>query len=931
MLGEKLEGLLNIRKSEWKEAGFFWAFTFLCWFSLSFGDSVSDALFIKRVGVASLPAMFILCSLFAIPVSVLLTLLHGRMEKRQLTIAAGLASLVAIFVAVRFIVNNSSGAVIGCYVLYFITNLLLFVIPVVLSVLMGTQFNALKGKRLVPVIFTGIVAGRIAAGLSLSFLASRYQVSQILWFWFFMHAFAFIFFFIGSGSFIKPQIQSFFSQTNERKKIRRIDRLRNFLRILSESRLVLFLVLSGVCSNFIYYFAEFQGAAIFNSHFTSENDLARFYGLFTIFASLLAFIFQGMITGNLVQRLGVSNTNIVYPFLVLIAFVGTAFSATLIPGIWLKFVQISLLNALFQPVHSLFYNALPPKEKARIITVSEGVLQPLGTVITGLLLLYAGKNADFVRFFSIFAAVLWCFVTVMMRKPYRDSLLKLLRSSNLDFFRKAELQKLNLDRNTLNLLLAHLDLAEEETAPLIVQLIATNGDRNCREQLVKRLRSFDTDKKIEILKQVALPVDQFTVEFLYSCLDSENNDLRQYALKALAKFPASARLREKVASFLDSDSDLLRRLAAVIVARIGDLDQMVQSLRIIQGYLSAKNDTDLLKGIEILGLTCDERFWVNLKPFLKSPEIKIRLAAANAFEKILQIADSDEHYEIIGRLIKDDSREIRYLALKILARLVEPKWFYLVIEGLSDSSPRNRKFAQEILISHYDDKFSELIMVLESSESSLHAKAAVAGILAVSQDDNVREYLHHFGQRMILQLYEYKLEEHVIARDARRESSVYIRMLLKERAWALTRLIVCLIAPEQNREAHDLFKSLYSSNEELVSNAIEVLQNMGERKLVHHIIPVLEDISLEQLADYAVKTFSLREKDLNVILGKYLNSTDSELKEAAVYTVCVSEIRELIPVLTKLESDPLIEDSVAQTCRWALENLKGRGITLQFS
>jgi len=333
----------------------------------------------------------------------------------------------------------------------------------------------------------------------------------------------------------------------------------------------------------------------------------------------------------------------------------------------------------------------------------------------------------------------------------------------------------------------------------------------------------------------------------------------------------------------------------------------------------------------MLGLTGDERFWVNLRPFLRSDEIKVRHAAAAALEKILTTGDSDEHYEIIGRLIKDDSREIRFLALKMLTRLSDQKWFYHVVEGLSDSSPRNRKLAEEILISHYDDKFSELIMVLESSDSSLHARAAVAGILAASQNAGVRDYLHHFGHKVILQLYEYKLEEFVINRELRREHSVYLKMLLKERAWALTRLIVCLIAPEQNREARDLFKSLYSSNEELVNNAIEVLQNMGERQLVYHIIPVLENISLEQIAAYGMKVFSLREKDMRVILGKYLNSSDNELKEAAIYTVCIAEIHELIPVLKKIESDAHLGEKVAVTCKWALETLKNRGITLQYN
>ena len=930
MLLNKLESMLNIRPGEWRETGFFWFFTFFCWFSIALGDSIADTLFIKRAGVENLPLMFIVCSLVAIPLSLTLALLQGKVEKRQLTSAVGMISALAVLSVVQFSGIEDNSSIVGPYVLYFVTNLMMFVLPVILSVLLGTQFNSLKAKRLVPIVFTGVIAGRVTAGATLSYLALYYPVPSILWFWVIVHATAFVFFFLGSGSFVKPQIQSFFQRPGDQRQAKFFDRLRNFMHSLTESRLVLFLVLSAVCANFSYYFAEFQSASILNLHFSSENELARFYGWFTIFASLLAFLFQAFITGNLIHRLGISNTNLIYPALAMSAFAATFMSFSLWPGVWLKFVQFGLLTALFQPVSNLFYNALPPREKARIITVSEGVLQPLGTVVTGLILYYAGKNTELVRLFPLLAMSAWFGIAVLMRAPYRDSLLKLLRSSSLDFFHKGALQKLNLDRNTFNMLLSHLDSSDEETSVLIVQLILSNCDRGSREQMLQRIGKFSDERKIELLRQVSLPVDHFTAEFLFACLDSTNVDLQYQALKAISIFPSSPRLRQRVTGFIASDSEHLRCIAAAILVRIGDLDQMMRSLEIIQAYILAGDSASVLKGIEIIGHTGDERFWVNLRPFFSSGDVRIRLAAAQAFEKILVSGETDEHYEIIGRLIKDDLREIRYLALRILTRLTESKWFYHVIEGLSDSSPRNRKIAEEILIAHYDDKFSDLIMVLESSEATLYAKAAVAGILATSQDNSVRDYLHLFGKRVIQQLYEYKLEEYVITRDTAAESSVYMRMLLRERAWSLTRLIVCLIAPEQNREARDLFKSLYSSNEELVSNAVEVLQNMGERQLVYHIIPVLENISLENIAAYAMKAFAMREKDLRIILGKYLNSSDHELKEAAIHTVCMSEIRDLIPVLKKIEADVSLSDSVLSTCRWATETLRARGITMQY-
>lgn len=931
MIKDRASALLNVRTGEWREVGFFWFFCFLIWFSLGIGDATADTLFIKRVGFTELPLMFIVCAFLAIPASLILTLFQGKIEKRKLTLYCGIVSAVLILLSVKLIAGPDDYALAGFkfYFLYGVANSMQFVMPVVLSVLIGTQFNSLKGKRLIPVIFTGAIAGRIAAGLCLNWLAGYYSVPNLLWFWLIIHTSAFLLFGLVGHVFVKTQIQKFIETRAERKNGSFLEKLRKFLVTLVNSKLVFFLVLSSIFSTVAFYFSEFQTAEIFNNSFPSENELAKFYGLFAIFASLLAFLFQGGITGNLIQRFGISNTNILYPALVMTGFVGTFISFSFLPGVWLKFLNGGLSNALFQPVNNLFYNALPVKEKARIITVNEGVLLPLGTIITGAFLYYFGTMRELVMLIPIIVGFAWLVLAIMMKKPYRDGLLHLLRSSSLDFNRSGELEKLSLDRNTMNLLLGTLESADEDTASMIAQLIFNNGDKERREALMRRLIRFNPDRRVEVLRKSSFPVDNAALEFLFSCLDEDNLELQELALKSLARFPSSARLRERVRPFLTSSSEDSRRLAAVILVRIGDLDQMLESLKILQCSIYSENEHERLKGVEIIGFTGDERFWVNLKPFLVSSEAKIRLVAATALERIISVGEADELYEIIGAMIKDSLREVRFLALRILVRLSEPKWFYHVVEGLSDASPRNRALAQEILISHYDDKLSELITVLESSEASLHAKTTVAGILAASQDASIRDYLHQFGQKIIQQLYELKVEEYILLRDYGKEKTLYFRLLLSERAWALTKMIVCLVAPEQNREARDLFKSLYSTNEELISNAIEVLQNMGERQLVYHIIPVLENISLEHIASYGMKVFSIRDREARIILGKYLSHLDTELKEAAIYTVSMVELLELVPVLKKIKSDRTQSGTLQQTCLWALDHLESR--SLQYS
>ena len=932
MIRRKIGAMLNIRSGEWRETFFFWFFNFLLWFGLGLGDSISETLFIKRVGFEQLPLMFIICSVLAIPLSLILTAFQGKIGKKKLTLGLGFISAAVLLIGIKLINGKVSflNGKFGFYFLYFVKNSFLTILITSFSVLIGTQFHSLKAKRLVPVIFTGSIAGQIAAGISLNFLAAYFPVPNILWGWLAIHAIAFIWFFWGADNFVKTPLQKTLNAENLRKAPGKLEEIRRFFRLLASSKLVFLLILSSFFVTLTFYFADFQSAGIFSKAIPSENDLARFYGVFNIFSCLLAFFIQGGVIGSMIHRFGVGKSNIIYPGLVTFGFIGTFYSFSFFPGIILKFIADGLSQAIFNPVNNLFYNALPTKEKARIISFNEGVFLPLGAVIAGVLILLAGDNHLLIVALPVFIALIWCVNSLLLIKPYQHGLMQLLKSSNLDFYGKSELEKLPLDNQTMKLLLNMLGGTDNGTSGLISQLVINNGDRAKKEKLFRKLASFDDQLRAEILLNVKFPAEKLEEGFLIGCLDSKHDSLVKIALKALAKFPSSEILRKKSGMLFASENLEVKALAAVILTRIGDLDQMMSSLKLVHELINSSETEKVIKGLEVIGFTQDEKFWVNLKFFLASENQRIRLAAAKSLEKIICIGQASEHFELIGQLINDSSREIRFLALKILSRLSGKKWFYHVMQGLSDSSPRNRKLAEEILISKYEDMVSELITVLESSSSSIFAKASVTRILAASQDPLIRDYLYQFGNRIIHRLYEYKIEEFALKKEIGEAGAKYISMLFNERAWSMVKLIVCLVAPEQSREARDLFKSLYSANEEMISNAIEVLQNMGQRQMVYHIIPILENISLEQIASYGMKAFNIPVKEAKVILGKYLQGSDEEMKEAAIFTICETEIEDLVPFLNTIEKSSRSSDRLKEITHWAIQNLEKRGITFRY-
>ena len=107
---------------------------------------------------------------------------------------------------------------------------------------------------------------------------------------------------------------------------------------------------------------------------------------------------------------------------------------------------------------------------------------------------------------------------------------------------------------------------------------------------------------------------------------------------------------------------------------------------------------------------------------------------------------------------------------------------------------------------------------------------------------------------------------------------------------------------------------------ERMSNAIEILQTMGERTLIYHLLPVLEGLDLSQIQSYGQKAFLIPDRSLRSVLGKCLLSLDPDMKEAAIYTIGRIGLEELYPAVKKLGSAEGVSSTIKDLCGWAIKN-----------
>jgi HEAT repeat protein len=916
---ELLERILNVRPGEWMDLLFFWTFNTFLWTGLCIGEAVSEALFLKKIGVELLPHMFVICSLVSIPLTVMLSALQSRLGSVKVAILLGFAATVMVLVCVGLIHYSLA---FGYPFLYVVTNAFTTLLATHFSILLSGHFSTLDAKRLVPLILSGSVSGAIIGGAVLHNFSQRIGVENLLLIWVFLLISSLAWFLLFSMK-VFPAAWNRESAESLPKYVSggTFDRLLYEGRAVFQSPLLLLLAVSTLLMTMSRYFIEFQYSDIFNTAFPDESQLAAFFGKYVILANVAALLFQGLVTGRMIQAIGVSNANLFFPFTTLLAFAGVGIWYSVPAGVFARFNQEGLRKCVSAPVTNLLYNAIPAKQRVRSIAFNEGIVVPIGSVVAGLVLMYLKDHPSIFFLTSLVLAGVWLSLNWWQRGVYSQSLLDLLKRSQLENIQSQERDIGILDEKTQALVIESLSDTQDEVVELAADLLLIYGRPNARLALLRQaVNSRDSAKRLLIGKLPRYATADVK-RFLLKSLQDPNDEVKLAGLEALISFPQDQEIRDRLGEFLEYEDTRHQTVAAAGVVRGGDLVQMMKALLVLQKYLYSPNATEAVMGINALGRTRDERFWVNLRPYLSHNSGHLRLAAVRAMESLVQVGEVQDHLEVLEELLHDPVREIRSLAIQIIGRVRNEFGISLLQEALGDASPRNRRLALEALAGLGADIVPDLLMILDDPHAPLAKQEGAVKLLGLSQDPHIRDRLTRFALEKIRLIYQLKADELIVVKELMPDEGEFLRMNLAEKANGVLRLIVGLLTPEADvSAAKTVVKNLYSTNQEVTGNAIEVLQTMGERTLIYHILPVLEGLPLAQIVAYGKRVFSVGEGTLRMVLGRYLVTLDRELKEAAIFTIGKIQMRELLPAVKKILESEGKGGFCGEVCRYALEH-----------
>lgn len=162
----------------------------------------------------------------------------------------------------------------------------------------------------------------------------------------------------------------------------------------------------------------------------SEAALADTLGLLSALITATSFVVSLVVAKRFYARFGVAAAALILPIVYLVGFGLWIVRFTFPTAAAVMVVQQVTQRGLSNAAWSAFYNVVPTARRAQVLAFMDGVPGQLGTILSGVLLLTAGRllAPEHVFWLGFVAAAACTMVVIAIRRRYADALVRTLRS-----------------------------------------------------------------------------------------------------------------------------------------------------------------------------------------------------------------------------------------------------------------------------------------------------------------------------------------------------------------------------------------------------------------------------------------------------------------------------------------------------------------------
>jgi len=895
---------IDIREGELKRTLVMAGYLFILIVIHSILKAMSRALFLSQLGPEELPYLYMMLAVVGGIVVVFYLRLSANVRLDRL-INGTSVFLILNLVFFRYLIGLTSTSAWLYYSLYIWESLLGVVTTTQFWLIANYLFNAREAKRLFPLLTASAIMGGITGGYTslivdfiggtpnLAFLCmSLLGVAMVLMNLAWRHR----------DQSIERSLRAY--SHNESSASFTI--IGEVIGLIRNSRHLKLLIGIVSFTFVVIQIADFQFNAYASENIKEVDKLTKFLGSWVSNLSIIALIFQVFFANRLIKRFGVVAAMVMLPITMLVSSAWILLSYGLSSILAVKIGDGAMRHSINKVGTELLFLPLPPEVKKKTKAFLDMFVEKFARGTGGFLLLifytWLGLSVAQLSFVSITLASIWL---VLCGAAYREY---------VNSFRQA-LAKRRIDVEAIS-----VSIKDEATINALIVSLASQNERQVNYAL-RLLESVDGVDLVPPLRPL---------------LRHPSCEVRLLTVRLLQQRGDSDLLPEVEPLLHDQDEDVRRE-----AVRFHAQHSKISTLEILGQWL---NDEDVgLQGAALYHLA-------------EKPELAAQLLSPQFIDSFMQrgapsrrqVADAlgilrdERYYPILRQLLDDADAVVKARAIRSAGQTRAREFVPLLLQNLGDRT--FRKFAREALAGYGDDITETLARYLSDHSTSLEIRRELPRALSLiasqrsvevllgnlPKDDDILRYQMikalnklrarypelNFDQRvdqaLIDELKNYfrmLATLHVTADPAAsngRPGSALLKRALQERLDDhLERIFRLLGLRYPPQDIYNAFAATNSANRMIRANAIEFLDNILANDLKRVLLPVVEDLPVEQVLQQADGVFDVPINNRRQALEHLVANSDSWLRSCALYEIWRSGLaEEFWPLINRAKEAP---------------------------
>jgi HEAT repeat protein len=565
-----------------------------------------------------------------------------------------------------------------------------------------------------------------------------------------------------------------------------------------------------------------------------EGDLAIFFGKLYAWSGLAQLIVQFALVQWLLGRFGIVKSLLILPTLMLVGSAECFFYPLVMTCAITNGVRISLTETLDLPSRELLFLPLTQRVRLRAQALLGGVLVPLGRGVGGALLLLFLPVFPNIRDFalvSVAAAGVWLFAVHALRRPYKQTLSRSLRERQL---RALELEQL-LERGSGAEVIDELLRADwPGAATHLLELARTNPDEVPAARLGALAASDEENVAVGALRLLGEIGEAEQMPAIQTALRDPRSSVRAAAAQALCQVMHDEAV-PRVAPLLDAPEAEVRAAALAGCARHGGLDGALLAYPRLQRNLQS----DRGEAAMAIGLIGGAGFGRALGRLLNDADDVVR---ANAVRASAQLRDPTLVAPLVAQINHVELRAAVIEALEMMPERAVP----LIAEPAADRNrptPERLALVQAIGAIGGAQAIKTLWAFLDPAEDLVFR----VGVGEALRRQRERSALDGLDPPAITERRDQLCNEIALVQQARREcggTDSFCASLFFDHNRLQVGLLASLFALEyEPRRVLTIEGNLFSDDEALRANALELVEATVPRKEAEVVVPLLSSVA----------------------------------------------------------------------------------------